>query len=254
MVSALIADDEANLARDLSRRLATQWPELKLLPPAENGLRALEVLHRERPEIAFLDIRMPGLSGIEVARQIRHPCLVVFVTAYDEYALAAFDAEAVDYLLKPVDDERLNEAVRRLQRHLRADVTQEPDQALLLRLKQLLDQVPGQQDPTLQWIRASSGEQIHLIAVDDVLYFQARDKYTSVLTRDAEYLIRSSIRALAAQLDAHRFWQVHRATLVNVSCIDAVERDFKGQLLLRLHGREELLSVSRRYASQFDRM
>jgi DNA-binding LytR/AlgR family response regulator len=250
---ALIADDEPQLAADLERRLRRLWPELEIAAVAHSGTHALDVLHEQRPDIAFLDIRMPGLSGLAVAERVHHRCRIVFVTAYDEYALDAFEREAVDYLLKPVDDERLERTVARLQRAL-AEAAPEPDLAALLKRLDHALTVPPRAAGPLRWIRASAGERIRLVPVDGIDYLQARDKYTSVLTADAEYVIRTPIRELAALLDQEQFWQVHRGTIVNIARVTAVEREFGGRLLLRLRGRDETVRVSRAYAHRFEQM
>ncbi len=249
----LVADDEAELAADLHQRLQRLWPQATVAGVARNGPEARALLQERRPDVAFLDIRMPGMSGLEVAAQIDFPCHVVFVTAYDQYAVEAFEREAVDYLLKPVSDERLVQTIDRLQRLLAGG---EPPamRALLERLEQTLGAQAADAAQPLRWIRASAGERLRLLPVDEVDYFQARDKYTSVLTAEGEFLIRTPVRELAAQLDGGRFWQIHRATIVNVARVAAVTRDFGGRLTLTLRGREESLTVSRRYTHLFERM
>jgi DNA-binding LytR/AlgR family response regulator len=250
---ALIADDEPHLAADLERRLRRLWPALEIVAVAHSGTHALDVLQTERPPIAFLDIRMPGLSGLAVAERLTHACQIVFVTAYDEYAVDAFEREAVDYLLKPIDDARLARTVERLQRALQ---TPAPESALADVLKRLDTALsaPRHGSAPLRWLRASAGERIRLVAVNEVDYFQARDKYTSVLTPDAEYVIRTPIRELAQQLDSDQFWQVHRGTIVNIARVASVEREFGGRLTLRLRGRDDTLRVSRAYAGRFEQM
>lgn len=247
-MKAIIADDEALLAEHLKRRLEQLWPGLTIPGIAANGPEALDLIERLRPELAFLDIRMPGMSGLEVVQALspeaRASCRVVFVTAYDEFAVTAFEREAVDYLLKPVADERLAACIERLQRA----ATAEPD--LLRRIEALLP-APAE---TLRWIRASVGNEVRLVAVDEVCYFQATDKYTMVFTRDAELLIRTPIKELAAQLDPAGFWQVHRGTLVNVRQIESACHDALGRVSLRLRQRKEAVPVSRTYAHLFKQM
>jgi DNA-binding LytR/AlgR family response regulator len=249
-VRAVIADDEPHLAAHLQARLAALWPELAIAGIAANGIEARELIEAQRPDLAFLDIRMPGLSGLDVVRELspgaRRDCRVVFVTAYDEFAVQAFEREAVDYLLKPVADERLLAAIERLRRPPPA--AQPAD--LLQRLQALLPENSGR----LRWVRASVGSEVRLIAVDDVCYFQATDKYTAVFTRDAELLIRTPIRELLEQLDPERFWQVHRGTLVNARQIVAARQDALGRVSLKLRDRPETVAVSRGHAHLFRQM
>lgn len=245
---AVIADDEAELAANLERQLAEAWPELDVVGVARNGPEALELLERERPDVAFLDIRMPGLSGLEVARRLTTECRVVFVTAFDQYAVEAFEQEAVDYLLKPVTSERLARTVERLQR----PSAPAPEPAAL---SELLERLRGATEPEyLQWIRAGLGERVQLIGVSEVFYFHASAKYTSVMTASDEFMIRTPIKSLADQLDPQRFWQIHRGTIVNVSVIEAVHREFSGRLSLTLKSRPESLTVSRPFAHLFRQM
>lgn len=249
---AVIADDEPLLAAHLKARLTHLWPQLEIAGIAANGIEARDMIEELRPELAFLDIRMPGLSGLEAVQALsteaRQGCRVVFVTAYDEFAVQAFEREAVDYLLKPVADERLVAAIERLQRMPAAGATESAD--LLQRLKSLLPQAAEH----LRWIRASVGSDVRLVAVDEVCYFQAADKYTAVFTRDAELLIRTSIKDLADQLDPGQFWQVHRGTLVNVRQVVAARHDALGRVSLKLRDRPEALAVSRGHAHLFRQM
>jgi DNA-binding LytR/AlgR family response regulator len=250
--TAIIADDEPRLAEYLKERLAVLWPELVIAGVANNGPDAQALLINEAPDMAFLDIRMPGLSGLDVARAAEAHVHIVFVTAYDRYALAAFERAAVDYLLKPVTDERLAETVARLKGRL-ATPTPAPDlKAALDAIARLVPTVAGGEK--LAWIRASTGQQVRLIAVDDVCYFQANDKYTSVFTADGEALIRTPLRELADQLDARRFWQVHRGTIVNIGFVATTIRDLTGRVTLTLKSRPEKVAVSRAYAHLFKQM
>jgi DNA-binding LytR/AlgR family response regulator len=244
---ALIAEDEPHLADDLARRLARRWPRLEIVAVVHDGLAAREALLEMAPDVAFLDIRMPGLSGLEVARAAPAGCRVVFVTAYDEHAVAAFDAAAADYLLKPVADARLEHCIARL---LRAAA---PDDAgdLFARLQALL---PATSNPHLRWLRVQVGQTLRLVAVEDVCYFQAGDKYTGAVTREGEFLLRTPIKELLSQLDPEQFWQVHRGTLVNVGQIVAAKRDLLGRWNLTLRDRSETLAVSRSYAHLFRQM
>jgi DNA-binding LytR/AlgR family response regulator len=247
---ALIADDEIHLAEHLRARLTHLWPELEMLPLAANGVEALRAINEEEPEVAFLDIRMPGLTGIELARRIDTNTHVVFVTAFDQYAVEAFDREVVDYLLKPVTDERLAKAVERLQRKI---ASAEKPPALDDVLAKLARAIPGA-GARLRWIRALKGELVQQIAVDDVLYFQASDKYTCVMTREGESLIRVPLAELTGQLDADVFWQIHRGTLVNMNAVAATRRDLGGRVFVKLKDGKTELPVSRAYAHLFKQM
>lgn len=252
-MKAVIADDEPALTRHLSARLAALWPQLEIAGVAANGVEARDMIEYLRPDVAFLDIRMPGLSGLDVVRvlssQARRGCRVVFVTAYDEFAVQAFEREAVDYLLKPINDERLSAAVERLRRLLATPASERSDD-LVQRLQALL---PGVREH-LRWVRASVGNDVRLVAVEDICYFQAIDKYTAVFTPDAELLIRIPIKELVEQLDPAQFWQVHRGTLVNVKQIVAARHDALGRVSLKLRDRSESLAVSRSYAHLFKQM
>jgi DNA-binding LytR/AlgR family response regulator len=248
---ALIADDEVRLAEHLRARLAELWPELEVLPLAANGVEALRAINEDEPDVAFLDIRMPGLTGLELAGRIDTNTHVVFVTAFDQYAVEAFDRDAVDYLLKPVGDERLAKCIERLQRKLAG--AEEPP-ALDAVLARLAAALPGAASGRLRWVRALKGEVVQQIAVDDVLYFQASDKYTCVYTREGESLIRMPLAELAAQLDPELFWQVHRSTLVNMNEVASTRRDLGGRVFVRLRDGATELAVSRAYAHLFKQM
>ena len=247
MTTALIAEDEPLLRAHLKARLAEAWPELDVVAEAANGEQALQQAEAMRPDIAFLDIRMPVRSGLEVAREIGAGCHVVFVTAYDEYAVAAFDEGAVDYILKPPTPERIAKVVARLKARLAAaplDLS-----ALLAKLAPR----DGGSGP-LKWIRASLGASMRMIAVDDVIYFQAGDKYTRVITNDGEALIRKPIKELFDELDPETYWQIHRGTIVNLRAIARVDRDWRGEPVIVLRDRDEKLAVSRTFAHRFKSM
>jgi DNA-binding LytR/AlgR family response regulator len=246
--TALIAEDEAPLARDLAARLAKHWPELKLVATASNGLEAIEQIEALRPDIVFLDINMPGLSGLQVARQLEHKPHLVFVTAYSEHAVEAFEREAVDYLLKPVQDDRLLQAIERLKSRLDT-----PAADLQGMLGSLLGKLPAQ-ERHLRWIRAGVGNTIHNIPIDDVLYFEAEDKYTRVVTRTLESLVRIAISELEAQLDPELFQRIHRGTIVNLRAIKAIHKNELGAVELAIDGRKEMLAVSRAHAGAFRQM
>lgn len=252
-VSAIIADDEKALRDYLKRQLETLWPELEILAEAENGEQALALITTENPDIAFLDIRMPGLSGIDVAAKATGSCRIVFVTAFDQYAVEAFEKAAVDYLLKPVTTERLEKTVSRLKTSLEIPLPNPKELATLL--EQLRQKGhPVRPKTYLNWIRAQHRDGVHLIPVGDVVYFKASDKYTVVRTQEGEILIRKSIKALSRELDPDLFWRIHRGTIVNVNCIDKVSRALTGRLVLKLKDPAEMLMVSRSYAHLFKQM
>lgn len=250
-MKALIAEDEIHLAEDLRRRLARLWPDLDIVATVHDGGAALDALARLRPDIAFLDIRMPGPSGLDVAAAAPAECRVVFVTAYDDHAVQAFEQAAADYLLKPVSDARLARCVERLQRQAAT-----APEGLMAHLQRLLA-AQAKPEP-LRWlkvqVRAQAGQTVRLVAVDEVCYFQSADKYTSVVTRDAELLLRTPLKDLVAQLDPAAFWQVHRGTVVNVGQIATAHHDLLGKVTLSLRDRPEKLAVSRSYAHLFRQM
>jgi len=243
----LIADDEQHLTADLRRRLEKLWPELQIVAVVHDGIAAATALAEHKPDIAFLDIRMPGQSGLEAARAALAECRIVFVTAYDDHAVQAFEQAAVDYLLKPVSDERLARCVERLKQ--RTEVA--PD-ALLARLQQLL--ASSAKVEPLRWLRAQVGQSVRMVAIEDVCYFQSADKYTTVLTRDAELLLRTPLKEIIAQLDPEQFWQVHRGTVVNVRQIVSAHHDLLGKVTLTLRDRTEKVAVSRSYSHLFRQM
>jgi DNA-binding LytR/AlgR family response regulator len=244
---ALIAEDEPLLRAQLKARLTEAWPELTEILEAENGEQALALVHDRGPDVVFLDIRMPRKSGIEVAQALAGRCHVVFVTAYDEYAIAAFDEGAVDYVLKPVTPQRMAKVVSRVKARLAL-----PPLDLAALLRRLAER--DESSAPLKWIRASLGNVMQMIPVADVVYFRAEDKYTKVLTRDAEALIRKPIKDLYDELDQEAFWQIHRATIVNLNAIARVERDLRDQPVITLKSRPERLTVSRTFAHRFKTM
>jgi DNA-binding LytR/AlgR family response regulator len=247
MPTALIAEDEPMLRAQLSARLYETWPELVIVAEAATGDEATGLIDKHRPDVVFLDIRMPVKSGLDVAREIAYACHVVFVTAYDEYAVAAFDEGAVDYVLKPPSRERMAKVVDRLKSRMSSPP---PD------LSALLDRLAARErgNVPLKWIRASLGASMKLIAADDVFYFQAQDKYTKVATAEGEALIRKPIKELYDELDRDLFWQIHRGTIVNLQAISRVDRDARDQPVIVLKGRSEKLVVSRTFAHLFKAM
>jgi DNA-binding LytR/AlgR family response regulator len=252
-VKAVIADDEKELRGYLLKKLNKLWPELVICGQAENGPEALELIQMHGPDIAFLDIRMPGLSGLEVADKIAGMCRVVFITAYDQFALQAFEMEAVDYIVKPVTDERLTKTIRRLKKEIVNDST--PPSGLTEAVKNVLLKLDTQKNRDyLNWIKAQYGDEVRLIPVNEVYYFKASDKYTIVMTAAGESLIRKGIKELVDELNPARFWQIHRGTIVNVNRIEGVTRSFSGNHVIRLKEHPETLTVSRSYAHLFRQM
>jgi len=282
MNTALIAEDEPLLAAGLRADLARLWPALQVVATVGDGAQAVTQALALRPQVCFLDIRMPGMSGLEAAQALAEDWpedgpafpLLVFVTAYDQYALQAFERQAVDYLLKPVDPARLAACVQRLQRALAAravpaasssprptgdSAAQDALQQTLQQLRALLaatggGQAPGAAVPRIEVIQAQVGALVHLVPVDEVIYFEAADKYLRVITAGREHLIRLALKDLLPQLDPQRFWQVHRGTVVQARCIASARREDSGKVTLSLHSRPEKLIASRLYAHLFKGM
>ncbi|MEZ9654295.1 LytR/AlgR family response regulator transcription factor [Vibrio splendidus] len=267
-VTAIIADDEALLRHHLDKSLAEVWPELEIVSKATNGLEAMQSIQQLKPDVAFLDIRMPELDGISLAKQLTKldsPPLIVFITAYDEYAVKAFEHNAMDYLLKPINEERLFATCQKVQARLSSNQTQsgstpvQPDIAALMNQLQQLSQSASQQAQPqyLTWLKASVGEDIHLIAVDDVAYFKAEDKYVSIFKKGQggvleEFILRVSLKELIAQLNPDEFWQIHRSVVVKVSAIDKVKKGLSGQMSAYVSG--EKLPISRASQALFKGM
>ncbi len=253
MATAIIADDERLMREQLRTRLAEVWPELQVVAEARNGEEAVQAVSQHRPDLAFLDIRMPGMTGIEAARAIGDACHIVFITAYNEYAVDAFEHGAVDYVLKPAERERLEVTVARLQKRLGTKPSDLGD--LLARLSAKLDSKSGDAGKShLRWIQASVGQQLRMIPVTDVLFFTSDEKYTRVQTEGFEALIRKPIKELVEELDPEQFWQIHRSTIVNTRAISGVTRDFRGRQLVLIKGSNEKLEVSRNYTHLFKQM
>ncbi len=252
-IQAVIADDEAPLRAYLRSLLQTAWPELVICAEAANGADAIDAVVACDADIAFLDIRMPGMSGLEAARHLPDGCRVVFVTAYESYAVEAFEQEALDYLLKPVTPERLALTISRLRERMEAgDVLpghlSDIVEALLARQNNV------QQNSWLHWLRVQHGDGVRLINVEDVLYFRAEDKYTAVVTAEGEFLIRTPIKTLIGKLDPDTFWQIHRSTIVRVDRIGGVSRSLTGRFVVRLRGVTDEFVVSRAYGHLFKQM
>lgn len=246
---AVIAEDEANLREELRETLAAVWPELEIVAEAEDGMQALRALERHSPDVVFLDIQMPGLSGLEIAREASGRAHVVFVTAYDSYAVSAFEQGAVDYVMKPLTTARIAQAARRLRERLSSTP---PDIAGLL--EKIAGRLDGRRRDYLRWVTASQGSETRLVTTEEIVYFRSDNKYTVVATVDKEALVRITIRELSEQLDPSVFWQIHRGTLVNVAYIAGVTRDFRGRMALRLKRRPETLPVSDSYTHLFRQM
>jgi DNA-binding LytR/AlgR family response regulator len=255
MPRAIIADDERLMREQLRARLTEVWPELEIVGEAKNGEEAIAAVGQFAPDLAFLDIRMPGMTGIEAAKAIGDACHIVFITAYNEYAVDAFEHGAVDYVLKPAERERLEVTVARLKKRL----GQRPSD-----LRELLGKLAARLEAgessgaasgaPLQWIQASVGQQLKLIPVADVLFFTSDEKYTRVQTETFEALIRKPIKELVEELDPKKFWQIHRSTIVNADAIAAVTRDFRGRQLVQVKSRPDKLEVSRNYTHLFKQM
>ena len=263
--TALIAEDEPLLAGALQAELARAWPELQVLAVVGDGASAVTQAMRLQPDVLFFDIRMPGLNGLDAAAELADawdgtapdkpfPALV-FVTAYDQYAVAAFEAQAMDYLLKPLQAARLQKTVAKLQQALtRRTQPAQQFESTLAQLRGLLGASAPPMATPLKMIQASVGNAIRMVPLSEVVYFEAADKYVRVLTASHEYLIRTALKELLPQLDASVFWQIHRGTVVNSACLDAVTRDEAGKLSVSLRGRRERLPVSRLYSHLFKAM
>ena len=270
---AVLADDERLMREQLRARLAEVWPELQIVAEARNGLEAVQMVDEHRPDIVFLDIRMPGLTGVEAARQIAQlppregtdadddsELLpeIVFITAYDQYAVEAFEQGVADYVLKPAERDRLQLTVERIKkrlaaRHGGADAPPGPNmQQLLHQLSARLN--PGGAPRYLEWIQATVGQAIQMIPVDEVLFFISDEKYTRVQTAQVEALIRKPIKELVDEIDPRQFWQIHRSTLISVKAIGGVTRDFRGRQIISVKGHPEKLEVSRSYTGLFKGM
>jgi len=253
--TAIIADDEEPMRDMLRKRLHEAWPELEIVAEAANGIEAIALAGQYQPDIVFLDIRMPGLTGIEAARMLFNRCHIVFITAYDQYAIEAFEQGALDYLLKPVNLERLKTACERLQSRLGKTPNNIERQ-----LSQLLQQsgrspagAPAQPE-YLHWIQAQVGNSLRMISTKEVLFFRADEKYTRVQTAQGEFLIRKTLKELEDELDPNEFWRIHRSTLVRVDAIAEVTRDLRGRQMVRVRNSTEELEVSRGNTHLFQQM
>lgn len=276
-ITAMIVDDEAPMRAHLRSKLTQIWPELMIVAEAANGIVAIEEAEQHQPHIIFLDIRMPGKNGIEAAAQLAQQALIVFVTAYDEYAIQAFERGAMDYLLKPIDNERLQQTCLRLQQRIAEKKSNQfvsskessntessllsetyLEQTQAQQVEQLLTQLMQQQQAHhreyLRWIQASVGNSLRMISTKEILFFKSDEKYTLVQTEQAEFLIRKTLKELEDELDPKEFWRIHRSTLVRVNAIAEVTRDFRGRQMLGLKGSPEKLEVSRNHTYLFQQM
>lgn len=262
MPTAILAEDEPILLAQLKAKMNKLWPELEIKATAADGEEALAAITEYEPDFALLDIQMPEMTGIEVAKHLAaHRGVagsgvlkthIIFVTAYDQYAVEAFEAGAIDYVLKPYTDERLAATIARLKERLTAQPPA-PAQDLESLMRRLAQKLNPNAEP-LTWIKASIGQQLRLIPVEEVLYFQSDEKYTVVMTPEVEALIKTPIKELLEGLDPKKFWQIHRSTIVAASAIEAVTRDFRGQAQVKIKGRKELLTVSRPFSHLFKQM
>jgi len=255
MPTAIIADDERLMRDQLCMRLGQVWPELEILGEAKNGDEAVELVDQLKPDFTFLDIRMPGKTGMEAAAIIGNKSRIVFVTAYDQYAVEAFERGAIDYVLKPPEQERLQITVDRLKSRLdKPAASGDINASVTAMLSQLAEKIAAPKPAHLQWIQASIGQDLRMIPVEEILFFRSDEKYTCVQTEKYEALIRKPVRDLAEELDPALFWQIHRATLVNVNAIEGVTRDIRGRHLVMIKGRPEKLEVSRSFLHLFKQM
>jgi len=247
--TALIAEDEPLMRERLREKLAELWPECTVVGEAADGDEALALFDAHAPDVAFLDVRMPGRSGLDVAALIGGDCHMVFITAYDQYAINAFATGAADYLLKPVETERLAQTVERVKKKLAAPPADLS--ALVAELKRNAGAAPA---PRLRWIKAAVGKQVKLIAVSDVVFFQSDTKYTRVVLPQSEALIRTPLKDLLAELDPDQFWQVHRGTIVNLEAVAGILREDAERQFVLLRNRTERLPISRQFVHRFKQM
>jgi DNA-binding LytR/AlgR family response regulator len=242
MPTCIICEDEAILTKQLKETLTQTWPELVIKGEAEDGVTGARMIDDLSPDIAFLDVRMPGMSGVDVARHAAGRCHIVFITAYDEYAISAFEHGAVDYVLKPVEPARFSATVARLKSRVSAPPAD---------LRNLIAKLGAKREGKLRWIQASSGSTIKFITIDEVIYFQSDTKYTRVTTEQGESLIRKPLKELLDELDGDAFWQIHRGTIINVARVAAIQRDGDGGMTVALKGCNDKLPVSQSWQHRF---
>ncbi|MBU1343596.1 MAG: LytTR family DNA-binding domain-containing protein [Proteobacteria bacterium] len=252
LVTAIIADDEENLRISLSVLLERLWPELEILGHARNGIEAVSLIERMKPDMAFLDIKMPGMTGVEVAKKVSGACKIIFITAYDQFAVQAFESEAVDYVLKPVTQKRMETTISRLKKQL--DVQDIP-QTLDLKIKKIIQVLENKQTPEyLRLIKVKTGSELRFVPVSQVLYFKAEDKYTIVQTASNEFLIKIPVKDLENELDPKQFWRVHRSAIVNIERIKTIKRSFTNQMIIGFDQTDHTIPVSRSYEHLFKQM
>jgi DNA-binding LytR/AlgR family response regulator len=242
--TALIAEDEPLLRAEIREALAKLWPELEICAEAADGIQALQAFHKHSPQVLFLDIQMPELSGLEVAQQVAGKAQIVFITANDQHAIEAFERGAVDYVQKPISTLRLSTAIERLKQRLQTQVTP-------LDMAQVLRDLMGRSHEYLKWLTVPHANEVRLVMTDDICYLQADNKYTSIFTAASEFLLSSTLKQVRDKLDPQMFWQIHRSTVVNVAAIHSVHRTFRGALEVKLKQRAEILAVSAQYAPLF---
>ena len=250
--TAIIADDEENLRIGMGLLLERLWPELKILGQAQNGIEALSLINKKKPDIAFLDIKMPGLTGVKVAKKVSNVCKVVFITAYDQFAVQAFESEAVDYILKPLTPKRLETTIARLKNQLD---DQDRPRDFDAKMKKIIQVLENKDVPEyLRLIKVKTGSELRFVPVSQVLYFKAEDKYTIVQTAVNEFLIKTPIKELDNELDPNQFWRVHRSSIVNIERIQTIKRSFTNQMVIGFDQTDHSIAVSRSYEHLFKQM
>ncbi len=250
--TAIIADDEENLRTGICLLLERLWPELKILGQAQNGIEAVSLIEQEKPDMAFLDIKMPGMTGVMVANKVSHICKVVFITAFDQFAVQAFESEAVDYILKPVTQKRLETTIMRLKKQLN-DPDGLPD--VDVKMQKIIQILENKDIPEyLRLVKVKTGSELRFVPVSQVLYFKAEDKYTIVQTPSNEFLIKTPIKDLENDLDPKQFWRVHRSAIVNIEKIQTIKRSFTNQMRIGFDLTDHTIAVSRSYEHLFKQM
>lgn len=251
-ITAIIAEDEENLRTGMSVLLGRLWPELKIAGFARNGVEAVSLIENKQPDIAFLDIKMPGMTGVEVAKKVAGACKIVFITAYDHFAVQAFESEAVDYILKPLTSKRLETTIARLKRQLD---TQDSLMGFDLKIEKVIQVLENKKEPDyLRLIKVKTGSEIRFVPVSQVLYFKAEDKYTIVQTASNEFLIKTPIKVLENELDSKQFWRVHRSAIVNIERVQTIKRSFTNQMMIGFDRTDHTIAVSRAYEHLFKQM
>ncbi len=251
-IKAIIADDEENLRIGITKLLATIWPDLNIVGQAKNGVEALSLIENQHPDIAFLDIQMPGMTGVEVSKKIADQCKIVFITAYDQFAVQAFESEAIDYILKPVTENRLTVTINRLKKQFDASAQ---EKNVDLKMKQVLQVLEKKQTPDyLRLIKVKAGSDLRFVPVSEILYFKAEDKYTIVQTPTNEFLIKTPIKDLESTLDPDNFWRVHRSAIVNIDRVKRIKRSFTNQMIIGFDNTDQTIPVSRSYEHLFKQM